>query len=217
MLMSGWYGRASARATLPTLGRATAGSPDGGRAGHHVHIHRPRVRDTRPDRRGKSSRPLDRHFCEYIFELVGIAEACLVRSELVKSRLATGYRLRSTGAKAATKRVVMATASLTETNQPGRPRRVLDGAMLSSRRIRARADRPRPVQGSALPSMKGPRADEIAVRHARQPAGPRCRGRPSWPVGRRRQSRFRTRPVRRWTDRDVDVDQRRATDVMGWT
>ena len=60
-------GRTSARASR--LGRAAAvarrvlprRSPPGGRAGHQVHLHRPRVRHARPDRRGRereAARPL---------------------------------------------------------------------------------------------------------------------------------------------------------------
>jgi CubicO group peptidase (beta-lactamase class C family) len=48
--------------------------------------------------------PLDRYLREHIFERLGMADTDLVRSELVKSRLATGYSLRSNGAKAVTER-----------------------------------------------------------------------------------------------------------------
>lgn len=51
-----------------------------------------------------SGKPLDRYFREHIFEPLGMADTDLVRSELVKSRLATGYNLRSDGAKAVTER-----------------------------------------------------------------------------------------------------------------
>jgi CubicO group peptidase (beta-lactamase class C family) len=46
--------------------------------------------------------PLDRYFREHIFEPLGMAGTDLVRSEAVRSRLATGYDLRSRGAKAVT-------------------------------------------------------------------------------------------------------------------
>ena len=41
-----------------------------------------------------SGTPLDRYFREHIFEPLGMADTDLVRSERVRSRLATGYRLR---------------------------------------------------------------------------------------------------------------------------
>jgi CubicO group peptidase (beta-lactamase class C family) len=41
--------------------------------------------------------PLDRFFRDHIFEPLGMADADLLRSERVKARLATGYRLRSDG------------------------------------------------------------------------------------------------------------------------
>ena len=47
-----------------------------------------------------SGKPLDRYFREHIFEPLGMADTDLVRSERVGSRLATGYKLRSDGAKA---------------------------------------------------------------------------------------------------------------------
>ncbi len=40
-----------------------------------------------------SGMPLDRYLRKYIFELLGMADTDLLRSERVKSRLATGYRL----------------------------------------------------------------------------------------------------------------------------
>ena len=51
-----------------------------------------------------SGQPLDRYLREHIFEPLGMAETDLLRSERVTSRLATGYRLRSDGAKAVTDR-----------------------------------------------------------------------------------------------------------------
>jgi CubicO group peptidase (beta-lactamase class C family) len=47
---------------------------------------------------------LDRYFRERIFEPLGMADSDLVRSELITSRLATGYELGSGGPKAVTKR-----------------------------------------------------------------------------------------------------------------
>jgi CubicO group peptidase (beta-lactamase class C family) len=49
-----------------------------------------------------SGKPLDRYLREHIFEPLGMADTDLVRSERVKSHLATGYNLRSDGAKAVT-------------------------------------------------------------------------------------------------------------------
>lgn len=43
--------------------------------------------------------PLDRYFREHIFEPLGMDSSDLVRSELVERRLATGYELRSRGAR----------------------------------------------------------------------------------------------------------------------
>lgn len=43
--------------------------------------------------------PLGRYFREHIFELLGMEETDLVRSDRVKQRLATGYALRSPGAR----------------------------------------------------------------------------------------------------------------------
>ena len=40
-----------------------------------------------------SGKPLDRYLREHIFEPLGMADTDLVRSELVKSQLATGYVL----------------------------------------------------------------------------------------------------------------------------
>jgi CubicO group peptidase (beta-lactamase class C family) len=51
-----------------------------------------------------SGKPLDRYFRERIFEPLGMADTDLVRSDRVASRLATGYSLRSNGAKAVTDR-----------------------------------------------------------------------------------------------------------------
>jgi CubicO group peptidase (beta-lactamase class C family) len=47
-----------------------------------------------------SGKPLDRYFRERIFDPLGMANTDLVRSDRVRSRLATGYELRSHGAKA---------------------------------------------------------------------------------------------------------------------
>ena len=47
-----------------------------------------------------SGMPLDRYFRERIFEPLGMANTDLLRSERVRSRLATGYELRSHGAEA---------------------------------------------------------------------------------------------------------------------
>lgn len=49
-----------------------------------------------------SGKPLDRYMREYIFNPLGMANTDLVRSERVQSRLATGYDLRSDGARAVT-------------------------------------------------------------------------------------------------------------------
>lgn len=64
-----------------------------------------------------SGKPLDRYLREHIFEPLGMADTDLLRSELVKSRLATGYSLRSSGAKAVTDRewVTAAAASIYST------------------------------------------------------------------------------------------------------
>ena len=64
-----------------------------------------------------SGQPLDRYLREHIFEPLGMAETDLLRSERVTSRLATGYRLRSDGAKAVTDRqwVTAAAASIYST------------------------------------------------------------------------------------------------------
>jgi CubicO group peptidase (beta-lactamase class C family) len=51
-----------------------------------------------------SGKPLDRYFREHIFEPLGMTDTDLVRSERVRSRLATGYSLRFSGAKAVTER-----------------------------------------------------------------------------------------------------------------
>ena len=47
-----------------------------------------------------SGEPLDRYFREHIFEPLGMADTDLLRSERVRSRLATGYELGRTGPKA---------------------------------------------------------------------------------------------------------------------
>jgi CubicO group peptidase (beta-lactamase class C family) len=47
-----------------------------------------------------SGQPLDRYLREHVFEPLGMADSDLVRSERVRSRLATGYELRSRGATA---------------------------------------------------------------------------------------------------------------------
>ncbi len=49
-----------------------------------------------------SGKPLERYFREHVFEPLGMADSDLVRSELVQSRLATGYSLHSNGPKAVT-------------------------------------------------------------------------------------------------------------------
>ena len=49
-----------------------------------------------------SGQPLDRYLREHVFEPLGMADSDLVRSERVRSRLATGYELRSRGATAVT-------------------------------------------------------------------------------------------------------------------
>jgi CubicO group peptidase (beta-lactamase class C family) len=46
-----------------------------------------------------SGKPLDRYLREHVFDPLGMADTDLVRSERVSSRLATGYELRSGGAK----------------------------------------------------------------------------------------------------------------------
>ncbi len=58
-----------------------------------------------------SGKPLDRYFREHIFEPLGMADTDLVRSELVRSHLATGYDLRSGGPKAVTDRRWVTTAA----------------------------------------------------------------------------------------------------------
>ncbi len=54
-----------------------------------------------------SGKPLDRYLREHLFEPLGMADTDLVRSEQVRSHLATGYDLRSDGAKAVTDYAVM--------------------------------------------------------------------------------------------------------------
>ena len=51
-----------------------------------------------------SGQPLHRYFRERIFEPLGMTDTDLLRSQRLTSRLATGYRLRSNGAKAVTDR-----------------------------------------------------------------------------------------------------------------
>ena len=51
-----------------------------------------------------SGKPLDRYFRGHIFEPLGMADTDLLRSERVKARLATGYKLRSRGVTAVTDR-----------------------------------------------------------------------------------------------------------------
>jgi CubicO group peptidase (beta-lactamase class C family) len=51
-----------------------------------------------------SGQPLDRYLREHIFEPLGMADTDLLRSERLTARLATGYKLRSDGAKAVTER-----------------------------------------------------------------------------------------------------------------
>jgi CubicO group peptidase (beta-lactamase class C family) len=51
-----------------------------------------------------SGKPLDRYFRERIFEPLGMADSDLLRSEWVKARLATGYKLRSHGVSPVTDR-----------------------------------------------------------------------------------------------------------------
>jgi CubicO group peptidase (beta-lactamase class C family) len=51
-----------------------------------------------------SGHPLHRYFQERIFEPLGMTDTDLLRSQRLTSRLATGYRLRSDGAKAVTDR-----------------------------------------------------------------------------------------------------------------
>ena len=51
-----------------------------------------------------SGQPLHRYFRERIFEPLGMTDTDLLRSQRLTSRLATGYRLRSDGAKAVTDR-----------------------------------------------------------------------------------------------------------------
>jgi len=50
---------------------------------------------------------LDRYFRDHIFEPLGMADSDLLRSEQVKSRLATGYEVRSNGVKAVIERDMM--------------------------------------------------------------------------------------------------------------
>jgi CubicO group peptidase (beta-lactamase class C family) len=49
-----------------------------------------------------SGKPFDRYLREHVFEPLGMADTDLVRTELVQSRLATGYTLRSNGVRAVT-------------------------------------------------------------------------------------------------------------------
>lgn len=51
-----------------------------------------------------SGKPLDRYFREHIFEPLGMTDSDLLRSEKVRSRLATGYTLGSRGPKAVAER-----------------------------------------------------------------------------------------------------------------
>jgi len=51
-----------------------------------------------------SGTPLDRYFREHIFQPLGMTDTNLLRSEHVKSRLATGYEFRSGGPKAVAER-----------------------------------------------------------------------------------------------------------------
>jgi CubicO group peptidase (beta-lactamase class C family) len=51
-----------------------------------------------------SGKPLDRYFRDHIFEPLGMAGSDLLRSERVKARLATGYKVRSHGVMAVTDR-----------------------------------------------------------------------------------------------------------------
>ena len=51
-----------------------------------------------------SGQPLERYFREHIFEPLGMTDTDLLRSEPVKSRLATGYEFRSGGPKAVAER-----------------------------------------------------------------------------------------------------------------
>ena len=51
-----------------------------------------------------SGEPLDRYLRKHVFDPLGMADTDLLRSERVRSRLATGYTIRSHGAKAVTDR-----------------------------------------------------------------------------------------------------------------
>ena len=51
-----------------------------------------------------SGKPLDRYFREHIFEPLGMADSDLLRSERVRSRLATEYNLGASGPKSVTER-----------------------------------------------------------------------------------------------------------------
>jgi CubicO group peptidase (beta-lactamase class C family) len=51
-----------------------------------------------------SGTSLDRYFREHVFGPLGMADTTLVRSEVVQSRLATGYKLRSSGVRAVPER-----------------------------------------------------------------------------------------------------------------
>jgi CubicO group peptidase (beta-lactamase class C family) len=64
-----------------------------------------------------SGLPLDRYFREHIFEPLGMADTDLLRSEQVKSRLATGYSLGSRGPRAVSDRewVTAAASSICST------------------------------------------------------------------------------------------------------
>ena len=54
-----------------------------------------------------SGTSLNRYLREHVFEPLGMADTTLVRSEVVQSRLATGYKLSSTGPKPVTDREVV--------------------------------------------------------------------------------------------------------------
>lgn len=67
--------------------------------GHEVGLQQPRIRRPRPDRRGRDRPALDHYLREHIFGPLGMEHTDLARSQRVRSRLATGYVLRSGGLK----------------------------------------------------------------------------------------------------------------------
>ena len=65
-----------------------------------------------------SGKPLDRYFREHIFEPLGMTDTDLLRSEHVKSRLATGYEFRSGGPKAVPEREMVTAGAASINSSP---------------------------------------------------------------------------------------------------